>query len=415
MADLSAIIKGELAALRRRNHGSIVGGQIRVPSSKGDKEYSVDIAMDGQLYCGCPGFTFRGYCYHLAEITEVLKMTQQTQALVPFAVGPKPIELIPSEETISSIERVARLAVTGAIAIPDALKGKPEAVASIMLRGWEYGLQPMTSLDQLYIVGGRVLPSAQVMAGMLVRDYPSRRIEAVTLTDKECHLRLLDNERPIGEYTVTWADIEKAGLAKDNNLKYPKDRLVYHCTKRLLRMFASDVVHAIRKAPPIDREAARLAPPDPDWDEVDAEPETPEVVTPRSGAPSPDSSSPSGEELGIPTQAPPTALVAQAREAVKGLKSWEPGQGKAYYVSLCEALPHAFTRASGSNKAASHPENLTADECSAVIHSLAAGTALLFEPDFEHDLDQYDSEGHGVCGTCGATFEVAPEAAQTLL
>ncbi len=44
----------------------------KVMSSKGDKEYQVQLNTSGSLECECPGYGFRRRCRHLDEVTRSL-------------------------------------------------------------------------------------------------------------------------------------------------------------------------------------------------------------------------------------------------------------------------------------------------------------------------------------------------------
>ena len=68
---------------------------------------------------------------------------------------------------MSLIERQAAVVFSGKIALPEELKTK-EQVAAVMMYGLELGLRPMTAIRHLYIVKGKVSPSAEVMAGLVL-------------------------------------------------------------------------------------------------------------------------------------------------------------------------------------------------------------------------------------------------------
>ncbi len=41
----------------------------KVKSSRGDKEYQVQMDISGSLQCTCPGYTFRRRCRHIEEVS----------------------------------------------------------------------------------------------------------------------------------------------------------------------------------------------------------------------------------------------------------------------------------------------------------------------------------------------------------
>ena len=47
-------------------------GIWKIPSSKGDKEYTVTTSISGSLECECPGYGFRRRCRHIDQVKESL-------------------------------------------------------------------------------------------------------------------------------------------------------------------------------------------------------------------------------------------------------------------------------------------------------------------------------------------------------
>lgn len=214
-----------------------------VPSRRSSDAYRVDVAIDGTAVCSCPGFEHHGHCYHADLVQKELSMTatREETALAPINLMP-PRTVLPSAEVLFSIRETAAMAVAGAIALPEGIKTKEQA-AAIMLYGWELGIPPMSALNELYIVKGKVSPSAKVMAGLVANREADSRLTIVELTDQKCTLRFRRPSRALDvEYTVTWDDIKRANLAGGTNATYPKDRLTYHCMKRILRVYAPDLI-----------------------------------------------------------------------------------------------------------------------------------------------------------------------------
>ena len=210
------------------------------------KSYRVDIAIDGAPICSCPGFTNRGDCWHARLVREERNlMSESSTALVPLQLTPS-AAVLPSEHELALIDRAAAMAYAGAIALPKELNTK-EKVAAVMLYGFELGLKPMSAIRHIYIVEGRPQPSAEVMAGLLLASEPDARLSVVALTELTCTMRIVRPSKNINEtYTVTMDDATKAGLSKrDGWMRYPKDRLRWHCTKRILRIYAPDAINAI--------------------------------------------------------------------------------------------------------------------------------------------------------------------------
>lgn len=217
---------------------------VRVPSRKDPAVfYDVMVGLDGALQCTCPA-SFRNLkCWHVADVQEEMNMTNQTtRELVPVVVSPS-VELLPSSHDLDVVERAAAMAYAGAVSLPAELNTK-EKVAAVMLYGLELGLKPMTAIRHLYIVKGKVSPSAEVMAGMCMAKERDIAFHIEELTAQKCTIRMVRPSRNVNEaYTVTWDQITRANLAGGTNANYPEDRLRYHCMKRLMRAYAQDLIN----------------------------------------------------------------------------------------------------------------------------------------------------------------------------
>lgn len=230
----------DLAGIQREGRTYVVPSRTR-----GGLEHRVTPTLDGCYVCTCEAAAFGSECWAVKLIREETRgMSEQTMALAPVQVLP-PQALLPSERDYALIDKAAQMAFSGAVALPRELN-TPQKVGAVMLYGWELGLRPMTALQELYIVNGRVQPSARIMAGLL-HARTDASIKIVEATDKKCTLRLIWPSRRIDEtYTVEWAEIERAKLANGNVWQaYPRDKLITHCTKRLLRVYAPDIINGI--------------------------------------------------------------------------------------------------------------------------------------------------------------------------
>ena len=207
--------------------------------------HRINVALDGALLCTCEAGMNNLNCWAVKAVQKELAMSEtMTRELAPIKVSP-PVAALPTENELALMERSAKLIMAGAITLPEGVK-TPQQAAAMVLYGWEMGLKPMTAMTQLYVVKGRVQPSAQVMLGVAQAREADIRLQIVVLNGERCTLRLLRPSRGINEtYTVTWEDIERAGLADEKNKKYPLDRMTYHCTKRLMRIFCPDLIHNI--------------------------------------------------------------------------------------------------------------------------------------------------------------------------
>lgn len=245
----------------------------RVPSSHYETngiEYDVRLCVDGGLLCECPASFNHLKCHHQEKARKVFMATTTDIALRPVALSPM-ANLMPSKEDMDLVKQAAQMVFSGKVALPTELNS-PEKVAAVMLYGLELGLRPMTAIRHLYIVNGRVSPSAEVMAALFMKADERNRLIVEKLEVKAgpngagiasgvCTIRLIRPARNIDErLTVDWEQIKRAGLARDNNLAYPEDRLRYHCTKRLCRAYAQDLINGLDDGPAITAMTVEDAP-----------------------------------------------------------------------------------------------------------------------------------------------------------
>lgn len=218
---------------------------VRVPSRKtAGVFYDVVIGLDGALLCNCPASFNHLQCWHLKFVREEIEMTTETStALVPIVVQPS-VALLPTERDLDLIDRAAAMVWAGAVALPEALNSV-QKVAAVMLFGLELGLKPMTAIQHLYIVKGKVSASAQVMAGLCMSKEKDIAFHVEQLDASICTMRMLRPSRNVDAlYTVTWEQIKRAKLdSNPMNQAYPEDRLTYHCMKRLCRAYAPDLIN----------------------------------------------------------------------------------------------------------------------------------------------------------------------------
>lgn len=220
--------------------------------------HRIDWTLDGELLCNCEAGSFKqAECWAVQQVRKEVMTATETRDVVPVQLNPR-TALLPSERDMKLIDRAAAMVFAGAVALPKELN-TPEKVGAVMLYGLELGLAPMSALRHLYIVNGKVQPSTEVMAGLLLSRHPSVRLKVDELNDQRCVMRLIWPERDVNDtYIVTWEDIKRAKLdGGEVAQKYPQDRLRYHATKRLLRIYAPDVINGLDAgAPLIDPAAA---------------------------------------------------------------------------------------------------------------------------------------------------------------
>jgi hypothetical protein len=118
-----------------------------------------------------------------------------------------------------------------------------EAQAQIKIAaGQAIGIDPVSSLANIYLVKGKISLSAQLQAALTKR---SDRYNycVIETTDTVCRLQFQENGQDVGEASFTIEEAKRAGLAnKDNWRHYPSDMLFARALTRGIRRYCPDVV-----------------------------------------------------------------------------------------------------------------------------------------------------------------------------
>jgi len=117
----------------------------------------------------------------------------------------------------------------------------PQACATVILKGDELGIPPMTAIQELHVIDGKVGMSAELMRALILRKIPGSQIEVVESTDKVCTLKgSRPGHKPM-EVSFTMEDATMQKLdGKDNWRKEPSDMLYARATSRLKRRYFPD-------------------------------------------------------------------------------------------------------------------------------------------------------------------------------
>jgi hypothetical protein len=225
---------------------------VRVPSrTHAGHFYDVSIGIDGSLICSCPASFNHLECWHQRFVKEEMMTNEASKALVPVVVQPS-TALLPTSRELDLVERAAAMIYAGGVSLPKELNTK-EKVAAVMLYGLELGLRPMTAIQHLFLINGKLGASAQVMAGMCMAKEPDISFPVERLDAQVCTMRMIRPSRHLNEVmTVTWEQIKRAGLDRNPmNQQYPEDRLRYHVVKRLCRLVAPDLINNMDEGVPV--------------------------------------------------------------------------------------------------------------------------------------------------------------------
>lgn len=102
---------------------------------------------------------------------------------------------------------------------------REEAQAVVkVLAGKELGIGPVTAMQGIYIVKGRVTLGANLMAS-LIKSSGRYNYRILELTDKVCRIQFYEDGKPVGESSFTMDDAKKAGLGGANWTGYARNML----------------------------------------------------------------------------------------------------------------------------------------------------------------------------------------------
>lgn len=148
-----------------------------------------------------------------------------------------------TDSWVGVLEQVYQLArgVCETEFVPEAMRGRPEAVAAVILTGRELGVGPMTALAHIHLVKGKPGMSAQLMRQQILAAGHSLRY--VESTDTRC----IAEGRRRGE--VDWTRVtftaDQAKRAQITLGQYPEDKLVARATSRLARRIFADCLGGV--------------------------------------------------------------------------------------------------------------------------------------------------------------------------
>lgn len=150
--------------------------------------------------------------------------------------------------------------------VPDAMKGKPAAVAAAILYGREIGLGPMQSLQSISVIKGKPSLSAEAMRAMVLAAGHTMRF--VEMTNTRCVVECRRaGETESTQVAFTMDDAKRMGLSGQKTYQtMPRQMLAARVTSEACRLVFPDVVAGFlsdveaRDGLPGDEMAAPAAP-----------------------------------------------------------------------------------------------------------------------------------------------------------
>ena len=165
-----------------------------------------------------------------------------------------PNQIARTDSWVSVLGDVGDLAtkIAGTEFVPEAMRGKPAAVAAAILTGRELGVPPMTALAHIHIVKGKPGMSAQLMRQLILG--AGHELRYVETTNTRCVVE--GRRRGQEDWTRVSFTADQAKNARIDLGGYPEDKLVARATSRLARRVFADVLGGL---PYLPEEAAEAA------------------------------------------------------------------------------------------------------------------------------------------------------------
>jgi hypothetical protein len=155
--------------------------------------------------------------------------------------------------------------------VPKELRGRPAAIAAVILYGFEVNIGPMQALGSMDVIQGKPTPSAELLRALIYSAGHDMWVVEATQTRVTVGGRRNGSPR---ETTITWTSemARAAGLTGNPSWKkYPRAMLMARATSELARAIFPDAIHGLGTladladvpvtdtAPPIEAAAANAA------------------------------------------------------------------------------------------------------------------------------------------------------------
>lgn len=240
---------------------------------------------------------------------------------------------------IEELWRVAQLFAKSGLG-PNELKGKPEAIATVLMLGLELGLKPMFALSNIYIVNGRPTVWGKAIPALLYQNGFALREWTVGEGDQlVAHCEITRPDGVKGSRSFSMQQARKAGLAnKSGPWQHYPDRM---CAMRARGFawadFAADVSGGLYLAEEMeDAEPRDITPRDdrrvPAGDDMELlDPPTPDDVA-------------EADEEGPQQLANPAEFVAHLRDELTLMPAAERADYVAEQSDLIASLPEEHRR-----------------------------------------------------------------------
>lgn len=137
-------------------------------------------------------------------------------------------------------EQAKELVVSGFL--PKAIR-TPEQAMAIIQTGRELGLGPMQALRTIHIIEGKPCMSADLIAGLALRNVPGAVLRVAETTDKFCTVEAARAGQQLTKFRFSMEDAQRAGLTGKQNWKtYPRAMLRARAITEAARAIFPDAV-----------------------------------------------------------------------------------------------------------------------------------------------------------------------------
>lgn len=165
-----------------------------------------------------------------------------------------------TDSWVASVGDIVRLAelICNTTFVPNGLRGSAPATAATILYGREIGIPPITALQTMHVINGRVGMAAELMRARVLA--AGHDLEILESSAAVCRMR--GRRRGSETWTqVQWSkgDAQQAGLSGDGWRKYPRAMLLARCSAELCRAIFPDVTHGMLASEELDGAAPGAA------------------------------------------------------------------------------------------------------------------------------------------------------------
>jgi hypothetical protein len=152
-------------------------------------------------------------------------------------------------DKLDSLEQIQTLLDSGAI--PSSLD-TPQKVLTVIQTGKEMGMQPMTALNNIYVIQGRTVISSTMLGALLkvrniefvwTKDYFTEEDGKVNTELEFEFISRVSGQPKTAKFAISWTQMEIAGYTdKQNWQKYPKEMMRARCMAYAVRALFPEVL-----------------------------------------------------------------------------------------------------------------------------------------------------------------------------